>query len=69
MNSNSSIGDGSAIKLSSVDIPRLKDLCLACTEFYELVEGQAPTELHGEVAVFVRSLGTQATARIRGGEA
>ena len=43
VNSISSIGDGSAIKLRSVDIPRLKDLCLACTAFYELVEGQAPT--------------------------
>ena len=38
-----SIGDCSAIKLRSVDIPRLADLCLACTAFYELVEGRAPT--------------------------
>ena len=44
MNSISSIGDGSAIKLGSVDIPRLAELCLACTAFYVLVEGQAPTD-------------------------
>ena len=40
----SSIGNGSAIKLHSVDLPRLEDLCLACTAFYELVEGQPPTD-------------------------
>jgi ribosomal protein S18 acetylase RimI-like enzyme len=44
VNSISWIGDGSVIKLGSVDLPRLKDLCLACTAFYELVEGRAPTE-------------------------
>lgn len=44
MTSISSIGDGTAIKLCSVDLPRLKELCVACTEFYELVEGRAPTD-------------------------
>jgi ribosomal protein S18 acetylase RimI-like enzyme len=44
VNSISSIDDGSAIKLRSVDIPRLAKLCRACTAFYELVEGQAPTD-------------------------
>lgn len=44
MNSISSIGDGSAHELRPVDLPRLADLCLACSEFYELVEGQAPTD-------------------------
>lgn len=44
MDSISAIGGGSAIKLHSVDISRLAELCRACTAFYELVEGQAPTD-------------------------
>jgi ribosomal protein S18 acetylase RimI-like enzyme len=36
--------DDTVVQLTEVDLPRLKDLCLACTDFYELVEGQPPTE-------------------------
>jgi ribosomal protein S18 acetylase RimI-like enzyme len=34
-----------AIGLRSPDLPWLKDLCLACTDFYELVEGTPATEV------------------------
>jgi GNAT superfamily N-acetyltransferase len=35
---------GSAVRLGPSDLPRLKDLCLACSAFYELIEGQPANE-------------------------
>ena len=35
---------GRVVPLGDPDLPRLKDLCLACTAFYELIEGQPATE-------------------------
>jgi GNAT superfamily N-acetyltransferase len=35
---------GSAVQLSPPDLPRLTDLCLACSAFYELIEGQPANE-------------------------
>jgi GNAT superfamily N-acetyltransferase len=32
------------IRLASSDLPRLSELCRACTAYYELVEGQPATE-------------------------
>jgi ribosomal protein S18 acetylase RimI-like enzyme len=35
---------GGAVRLGESDRSRLKDLCLSCAAFYELIEGQAATE-------------------------
>jgi len=38
------LSSGRVFPLSDPDLPKLKDLCLVCTAFYELVEGQPATE-------------------------
>jgi GNAT superfamily N-acetyltransferase len=35
---------GRALRLGPSDLPRLKDLCIACSAFYELIEGQPANE-------------------------
>jgi ribosomal protein S18 acetylase RimI-like enzyme len=35
---------GTAVRLDLSDLPRLKQLCVACSGFYELVEGQPANE-------------------------
>jgi ribosomal protein S18 acetylase RimI-like enzyme len=44
VDSTLTIGGGTAVQLGDPDLPRLKGLCISCTAFYELVEGQPATE-------------------------
>jgi len=39
-----SLRGGPVVRLKSSDLPRVTDLCVACREFYELIEGQPATE-------------------------
>jgi hypothetical protein len=43
MDSTLMVDDATAVRLGKPDLPRLSDLCLCCTAFYELVEGQPAT--------------------------
>jgi ribosomal protein S18 acetylase RimI-like enzyme len=38
------VRSGKVVPLGRADLPRLKDLCLACTAFYEVIEGRPATE-------------------------
>ena len=38
------VGDAEAVRLEERDLPGLLRLCLSCTAFYELIEGQPATE-------------------------
>jgi len=47
MNPAFTLRSGRVVPLGAPDLPRVKDLCLACTAFYELIEGQPATEATG----------------------
>ena len=38
------VRSGKVVPLGRNDLPRLKELCLACTAFYELIEGRPASE-------------------------
>jgi ribosomal protein S18 acetylase RimI-like enzyme len=44
MDANLPMDNGQAVLLGELDLPRLTELCLDCTAFYELVEGQPATD-------------------------
>jgi hypothetical protein len=43
--------------LGQSDVPRLKDLCLACSAFYELIEGQPANEATAAELLGSRAVG------------
>jgi ribosomal protein S18 acetylase RimI-like enzyme len=44
MDANLPMDNGQAVLLGELDLSRLTELCLDCTAFYELVEGQPATD-------------------------